>query len=173
MSPRVVTTGLVAGVLVAEWLRFDAHAVAYSWLVIVMGVAGAVTAWILQARRVPAVQLPSVVEAFGDRTDLTPDEEQQFADALREWHRGQQDAAFREIAREGPGPLIAARAALYFLWLSFGILAVVPAAVVRPTFVAALPRFAVVALATALVALTVAVPLGVRDWKRAKKAVGE
>jgi hypothetical protein len=173
MSPRTVTTGLIVGALVAEWLRFDLHAAGYSWLIMVICVAGAVVAWIRQARRVPAVQLPPVVEDLGDRTELTPGEERQFADALREWHRGQQDAAFREIAHGSPAPLIAARGALYFLWLSFAILAVVPAGAVPATFVPALPRFVIVALGTALIALTAGVPLGVRDWKRARKAVGK
>lgn len=172
MSERVVATGLVAGALTAAWLRFDAQAVVLSWFVIVSCIAGALASWILQARRLPSVQLPTVVEELGQREELTFQEEGQFADALREWHRNQQDNTFREIARRGPGPLIARRGALYFLWLSLVILTVVPPAVVPATWLPGLPRFILVALATAVIAVAVAVPLGIRDWRRARNAVG-
>ena len=166
MSERVVATGLVAGALAAAWLRFDAQAVILGWLVIVSCIAGAIASWILQARRLPSVQLPAIVE-------LTSEEEGRFADALRAWHRDRQDTAFHEIARRGPGPLITRRTVLYFLWLSLVILTVVPPAGVPATFLPGLARFIVVALTTAVIAVAVAVPLGVRDWRRARHAVGD
>lgn len=173
MSERVVATGLVAGALAAAWLRFDAQAVILGWLVIVSCIAGALASWILQARRLPSVQLPAIVEELGQREELTSEEEGRFADALRAWHRDRQDTAFREIARRGPGPLITRRAVLYFLWLSLVILTVVPPAAVPATFLPGLARFIVVALTTAVIAVAVAVPLGIRDWRRARHAVGD
>src|SRR5262245_6495169 len=141
MSQRAVTTGLITGSLVAAWLRFDVGSAVRGWCVVLMCITGAAAAWIINSRRLPSIQLPPKVEALAGREDLTAREEAEFRDALREWHRHQQAAAFHELARDGPGSLIRARGALYFLWLSFFALAVVPRGAVPSTFLPQLPRF--------------------------------
>jgi hypothetical protein len=171
MSQRVVTTGLIVAVLVAAWLRFDAAAVVMSWCVVLICLTGAIVAWILHARRLPPTQLPAEVQPLATREELTPREEAQFKGTLQAWHRKQQETAFREIADAGAGPLIRARAALYFLWLSFAALAVLPSAAVPATFLSRLPRFLIVVLPLGLIAVAAAVPLGIRDWRRARNAL--
>lgn len=171
MSQRVVTTGLIVGALVAAWLRFDAASVVMSWGVLLICITGAIAAWILQARRLPPTQLPPEVQELAAREELTPREEAQFKGSLQAWHRQQQEAAFREIAREGPGPLIRARTALYFLWLSLFALTILPPSTVPGTFLAPLPRFLIVVLPLGLIAVGVSVPLGIRDWRRARRAI--
>ena len=173
MSQRVVTVGLIVGSLVAAWLRFDAGSLLLGWGVVLACITGAAVAAILNARRLPSIQLPARVQDLAGRDELTPLEEGEFRDSLQEWHRRQQETAYREIARAGPVPQIRARAALYFLWLSFIVLAVVPRAAVPPAFLSQLPRFVIVMLPIALISVVVAVPLGIRDWRNARKALAD
>jgi hypothetical protein len=74
---------------------------------------------------------------------------------------------------EGPGPLVAARTAFYYLCLSFFALALLPPSVVPASLLPGLPRFLVVLLPLAAVSLAAAAPLGLRDWRRARKALSE
>ena len=173
MSQRVVTTGLIVGSLVAAWLRFDAGSLLLGWCVVLTCLIGAGIAGILNARRLPSIQLPARVQDLAGRDELTPLEEREFRDSLQEWHRSRQEIAFREIARAGPVPQIRARTALYFLWLSLVALVVVPRAAVPPAFLSQLPRFVVVVLPIALISVALAVPLGIRDWRNARKALAD
>ena len=173
MSQRAVTTGLIVGSLVAAWLRFDAGYLLLGWCVVLMCITGAAIAGILNARRLPSIQLPARVQDLAGRDELTPAEEGEFRDSLQGWHRRQQEMAFREIASAGPEPQIRARAALYFLWLSLIALAVVPRAAIPPAFLSRLPRFLIVVLPIALISIAVAVPLGIRDWRNARKALAD
>ena len=173
MTQRRIITGLLMGALVAAWLRFDAGAVVLGWCAVLISLTGAIAAWILRARRLPPVQLPAEIQDLATREVLTPHEEAEVTRTLQAWHRKQQEIAFREIERDGPGPLISARTALYFLWLSLFTLAVVPPTAVPATFLSQLPRSVIVVVGLGLMAAAVAVPLGIRDWRRARKALAD
>ena len=173
MSPTVVTTGLIVAAILAAWLRYDAGSIVLSWVVVFGSIGGAVASWIVRARRLPEIQLPRNVEDLGAREELTPKEEAQFADELRGWHREQQLDAWRVIERQGPGALIRARAALYFLWLALPAIVLLPARALPGTLPVGLPRSVVVLLPLAAVAIAVAVPLGIRDSRRARKALAD
>ena len=167
----LVTAGLILGSILAAWFRFDADSLMISWSVVLICIAGAVAGWLFQARRLPHIQLPQEVQELGTRTEFTPEEEARFTDALRAWHQQQQQNAWREIVGQGPGPLIRMRAAFYFLWLSLIALALLPPMAVPSMFLPQLPRFVIVQLPLAATALAIAAPLGIRDWRRAKKAL--
>ena len=167
----LVTAGLILGSILAAWFRFDADSVMMSWSVVMICIAGAVTGWLFQARRVPHIQLPQDVQELGTRTELTPEEEARFTEGLRAWHQHQQQNAWREIVGHGPGPLIRTRAVYYFLWLSLAALALLPPVAVPGVLLPQLPRFLIVQLPLAATALAIAAPLGIRDWRRAKKAL--
>jgi hypothetical protein len=171
MLRSVITLGLILGSIVSAWLRFDAGLVALSLMVLLICIIGAFAGWVFASKRVPHVALPPDVQELGSRDQLTSDEEAQFAGSLRTWHQRQQQEAWREITRQGPGPQIRLRAAVYYLWLCLFALTVVPPKAVPSVFESQLPRFAVVLLPLAFVALTFAVPLGIRDWKRARRSL--
>jgi energy-coupling factor transporter transmembrane protein EcfT len=173
MSQTLVTTGLIVASILAAWLRFDLGWYLLSWLFVLLCIAGAFAAWIARGRRLPPVQLPRSVEELGGREALTREEETRFADSLRAWHHRQQRSAWDEIVRGGPGPLVAARTAFHYLWLSFFALALLPPSVVPASLLPGLPRFLVVLLPLAAVSLAAAAPLGLRDWRRARKALSE
>jgi hypothetical protein len=67
--------------------------------------------------------------------------------------------------------LITTRAAFYYLWLSAFALTVLPPSFVPNVFTSQLPRFAIVVLSLASVSIAIAVPLGVRDWRRARRSL--
>ena len=174
MSLRsLITVGLILGSIVSAWLRFDAGLVALSSIVFVICIVVAMAGWWFESRRVPNIELPSDVQELSNRDQLTSAEEKQFADSLQSWHRRQQQQAWSEISRQGPGPLIRLRAAVYYLWLCFFALTVVPPAAVPSAVMSQLPRFAIVLLTLAVAALAFAVPLGIRDWKRARRSLDD
>lgn len=173
MLRSVITVGLVLGSIVSAWLRFDAGLVALSLIVLLICIVGAIAGWLFDARRAPHIELPSDVQELASRDQLTPAEEKQFADSLQSWHRRQQRQAWREIDRRGPGPLIRLRAAFYYLWLCLFALAVLPPSAIPRDLLSQLPRFAIVLLPLAVTSLAVAVPLGIRDWKRARRSLDD
>jgi len=166
-----MTVGLILGSILSAWLRFDAGLVALNLIVLLICVIGAFAGWVFASKRVPPIALPSDVQELGSRDQLTSEEDAQFASSLRTWHRRQQHEAWREIARQGPGPQIRLRAAFYYLWLSLFALTIVPPRAVPSLFMSQLPRCAIVLLPLALAALAVAVPLGIRDWRRARRSL--
>jgi hypothetical protein len=163
---------LIFGAALSAWLRFDVGSVALSWSVVLTCIVVTIAASLAGAKRAPHVALPTEVADLGSRSELTSEEEKRFGEALRSWHAQQQHDAWREVSRGGPGPLIRSRAALYFLWSSFIALALLPSTVVPNGFMPYLPRFAVVLLPLAGVAIAVALPLGIRDWRRARESLG-
>ena len=167
----LITVGLILGSILSAWLRFDLRFVVLSSMVFVICIIAAIAGWLYESRRLPHIKLPSDVQELSNRDQLTSAEEAQFADSLRAWHRHQQQDAWREIDRRGPGPLITLRASLYYLWLCFFALTVLPPGAVPSGLIAQLPRFAIVLLPLAVVALAVALPLGIRDWKRARRSL--
>ena len=173
MSPTLVTIGLIATTVLAAWLRFDAGSLIASWAVVAVGLGSAVASWIVRARRLPPVGLPRNVEELGAREELSPREEAEFAEGFRGWHRHQQLDAWRDIERRGPGPLILARAVLYVLWSGLLAVVIVPRQAIPASFLPGVPRFVVVLLPLLLAAVVAAVPLGLRDWKRATRAVAD
>ena len=171
MLRTVITVGLILASIVSAWLRFDAGLVALSSIVFVICIIGAMAGWWFEARRAPHIDLPSAVQALSNRDQLPPAEDQHVTDSLQSWHRRQQRQAWSEIERRGPGALIRLRAALYYLWLSFFALTVLPPRIVPSLVMPNLPRFAIVLLPLAVAAFVVAVPLGIRDWQRARRSL--
>jgi hypothetical protein len=171
MLRSLITVGLIVGSIVSAWLRFDAGAVALSAIVLLLCIVGAVAGWLFDAKHAPPIVLPTDVQELGKRDQLTSAEEAQFADSLRTWHQRQQREAWRDIDRRGPGAQIRLRAAVYYLWLSFFALTVLPPRAVPSLWMSGLPRFVIVLLPLAVAALAVAVPLGVRDWQRARRSL--
>jgi hypothetical protein len=171
MLRSLITVGLILGSILSAWLRFDAGLVALSLFVLLICIISAFAGWVIASKRMPPIALPSDVQELGSRDQLTSEEEAQFAGSLRTWHQRQQHEAWREIARQGPGPQIRLRAAVYYLWLSLFALTVLPPGAVASLSMSQLPRCAVVLLPLALAALAVAVPLGIRDWRRARRSL--
>jgi len=171
MRRSMITVGLILGSILSAWLRFDAGFVLLSAVLFLICIIGAMAGWFFAAKRVPHLQFPPDVQELANRDELTSAEETRFADSLRTWHRQQQRAAWREIDRQGPGPLIRTRAALYYLWLSAFALTVLPPSIVPSVYTSQLPRSAVIVLSLALVSIAVAVPLGIRDWQRARRSL--
>lgn len=171
MSQTLIVASLIVGSVLAAWLRFDAMWSMVGRLVALLCLAAAFAALMIRGRRLSPTQLPLTVEELGARETLTPDQEAQFADALRAWHGRQQRQAWEDIARGGPVPLMGARTALYYLWLSFLAVALLPPGAVPTSVLPELPRFLVVLLPVAAVSLVVAAPLAIRDWQRAVRAL--
>lgn len=171
MPRSLLMTGFVFGSTFAAWLRFDAGSVALSWIVMLICIAAVLAGALLQSKRAPHLALPPEVQELGSRAHLTSEEEERFADALRAWHRQNQREAWLEIRRDGPGSLIRPRAAIYYFWLSIVAVAVLPPTLVPSALIPQLPRFAVVLLPLAAAALAVAVPLGLRDWRRVLRSL--
>ena len=171
MPRSFITVGLIVGSILSAWLRFDAGLVVLSSILLLLCIIGAVAGWVFEARRAPHIALPSDVQELGSRDQLTSAEEAQFADSLRTWHRHQQREAWREIDRQGPGPQIRLRAAVYYLWLCLFALTLLPPSAVPSVLLPQLPRSAIVLLPLAVAALAVAVPLGIRDWRRARRSL--
>jgi hypothetical protein len=172
MRRSLITVGLILGSILSAWLRFDAGFLVLSLIVLVICIVGAFAGWLFLARRAPHIELPSDVQELGDRDQLTSAEEARFADSLRTWHQHQQQDAWREIDRQGPGPQIRLRAAVYYLWLCLFALTVLPPTAVPSVLTSQLPRSAIVLVPLAVAALAVAVPLGIRDWRRARRSLG-
>ena len=168
---KLRTIGLILGVVLSAWLRYDVESLAMSWSVAVIVLAATFATWIGDSKRVPNLEPPSGADELGSRDVLTVDEEKQFVDALRSWHARQQREAWRETVREGPARLIGSQALFFFLWLSFLAIALVPPFAIPRGFLPQLPRFAVVLLSLAALALTVAVPLGISVWVRARNSL--
>ena len=97
------------GSTLSAWLRFDGGAALVGWIVMLVCIAGVMLTWLREAKRAPPLVLPSEVEELGARDQLTPDEEQRFADALRAHHRQMQRDTWRELQRQGPAALIGPR----------------------------------------------------------------
>ena len=146
----------------AAWLRFDKAMVATSWAVMLLGLAGTIASWLFEARRVPSVAIPDYIEPAGSPA-LT--KEERFVESLRAHHRRIQLETWRDIQRQGPGSLIGPRAAVYYFWLCIFVLAFAPPTAVPRDLLPQLPRFSVVLLSLAALAMIVAVPLGLRDWQ--------
>jgi hypothetical protein len=161
------------GSTLSAWLRFDKGALLAGWIVMLARIAAVMVIWVLAARRAPPLVFPADIEELGARARLTADEEQRFADALQAHHRQTQRDAWRDLQRQGPGALIGPRAALYYFWLCVVVLAILPPTAVPGDVLPGLPRFVLVLSALALVALAVAVPLGLRDWRRVVRSLGE
>jgi hypothetical protein len=153
---------------VAAWLRFDKGLVATSWIVMLLGLAGTMASWLFEVRRVPRLAIPDYVEPAGSPS-LTAEE--RFVEALRADHRQRQLETWRDIKRRGPGSLIGPRAAFYYFWLCVFVLAVVPPSTVPRDLLPQLPRFSVVLLSLAGLAVTIAVPLGLRDWTGVQRSL--
>ena len=170
--PRPLAISLVLVAILAAWVRLDLGHVVLSWALVVGGLSAVIVIALGWARRVPNLQIPPEIEALQGRDFLSPEEEERLGNALRTWHSELQRDSWLEISRHGPGPLIGRRAAFYFLWSSFLVLAVLPPMVVRPQFLPGLPRFVIVLLPLAVVAMAVALALGIRDWNRARRSLG-
>jgi acetyl esterase/lipase len=78
---------------------------------------------------------------------------------------------WRDLQRQGPEALIGPRAAFYYFWLCVFVLAVVPPTVVPSDVLPRLPRFVLVLTSLALGVIAVAVPLGLRDWRRVVRSL--
>ena len=134
-------------------------------------IAGVMVTWLLKARRVPRLMFPSEVQELAGRDQLTPDDEQRVVDALRAHHRQTQREVWRDLQRQGPGALIGPRAAVYYFWLCVFVVAVLPPAAVPSDVLPRLPRFVLVLTSLALAVIAVAVPLGLRDWRRVVRSL--
>lgn len=167
--PRIVAVGLVLASALAAWLRFDANAPFIAWVVVLVSLAGAVAGWLVNARRLPPIEVPPVVGELGERESLTPEEEARFAAELRSWHDRNQRAAWQEMVRQGPAAQIARWSVLLYLWLSLFAIALVPPRAVPDTVLPALPRSVVVLAPLAGAALAVGSVLGTRDRGRIRK----
>lgn len=159
------------GSMLSAWLRFDRGALLVGLFVMLVSVAGVVATWLLEAKRAPLLVLPGAVNDLAGREHLTPEEERRFAVELRKDHSKRQREAWREIQRQGPASLIGPRAAFCYFWSCVVVLAVVPPRVVPVDVLPWVPRFALVLTTVALAALAVAVPLGLRDWKRVLRSL--
>jgi hypothetical protein len=159
------------GSTLSAWLRFDKGALLASWIVMLVCIAGVMVTWLLEARRAPRLVFPSEVQELGARDQLTPDDEQRFVDALRAHHRQTQREVWRDLQRQGPGALIGPRAAVYYFWLCVFVVAVLPPAAVPSDVLPRLPRFALMLTSLALAVIAVAVPLGLRDWRRVVRSL--
>jgi hypothetical protein len=161
----------LVGSTLSAWLRFDKGALVVGWIVMLVCIAGVMVTWWLEARRAPRPVLPGEVQELGARDPLTPDEEQRFVDALRAHHRHTQREVRRDVQRQGPGALIGPRAAFYYFCLCVFALAVLPPTAVPSDVLPRLPRFVLVLTLLALAVMTVAVPLGLRDWRRVVRSL--
>ena len=159
------------GSTLSAWLRFDRGALLVGLFVLLISIAGVVATWLLEARRAPPLVLPNAVKELSGRQRLTPEEERRFATELREDHDNRQLKAWREIQRQGPASLIGPRVAFCYFWSCVIVLVVVPPGVVPAHTLPLAPRFALVLTTVAVATLTVAVPLGLRDWKRVLRAL--
>lgn len=153
---KLRTIGLILGVMLSAWLRYDVESLAMSWTVAVILLAGMIATWIVQSQRVPDLKPHPEAGGVGSRDEPTVGDEKDFAEALRSWHARQQREAWRETVRAGPARLIRSRALFFFLWLSFLAIALVPPFVIPRGFMPQLPRFAVVLRFLAVLALTAA-----------------
>lgn len=96
-------TGFIFGSTLAAWLRFDTGSVALSWIVMLICIAAMLAGALLQSKRAPHLALPPEVQELGSRDDLTSEEEERFADALRAWHRQtKQKHGLKSNARDRP-----------------------------------------------------------------------
>lgn len=164
---------LFVGLTLSAWLRFDRGLFMMSWTAVLVSVGATFTIWLLQATRAPKVAMPTEVEELSARESFTPEEEKRFVDALRAHHREDQLEAWRDIQQRGPVALIGPRAVFYYFWLCFFVLAVAPPAAVPAGLLPRLPRFLLVLLPLAVVAVAVAVPIGLRDWKRVLRSLND
>ena len=159
------------GSTLSAWLRFDKGALLLSWIVMLVCIAGVMVTWLLKARRAPRLVFSREVQELGARDQLTPDEERRFGDALQAHHRQTQREVWRDLQRQGPGALIGPRAAVYYFWLCVFVVAVLPPAAVPSDVLPRLPRFVLVLTSLALAVIAVAVPLGLRDWRRVVRSL--
>jgi len=159
------------GSTLSAWLRFDKGALLFGWIVMLVCIAGAMVTWLREGTRAPRLMFPSEVQELGARDQLTPDEEQRFVDALRAHHRQTQREVWRDLQRRGPEALIGPRAACYYFWLCVFVLAVLPPTAVPSDVLPGLPRFVLVLMSLALAVIAVAVPLGLRDWRRVVRSL--
>lgn len=170
MTHRSSILVFLLGSTLSAWLHFDRGAPGVSLVVMLMTVAAILAISLREARRTPPLVLPSAVNELSGREHLTPEEEQRFGAALRDDHHKRQLQAWREIQRHGPARLIGPRAAFYYFWSCVFVLVAPPSAV--PAHVLPwVPRFALVLTVVALAAIAVAVPLGLRDWKRVLRSL--
>jgi hypothetical protein len=169
--PKGLTTlSLLFGFTVAAWLRFDQGAMLLSWLVVIASLAALVAGSLVHAKRVPAIVLPAELQR-SNKPELSPEESARFADALHAWHREKQQETWREISDGGPWVLVAHRAMILYFWATLLVLMLVPPSVPR-SIVVPVPRFVVVLLPIAAIALLFGVPLGLSDWRRARRSAG-
>jgi hypothetical protein len=169
--PKWATSlSLLCGFTAAAWLRFDQGAMLWSWLVLIASLAVLVAGSLAHSKRVPKIVLPAELQASNKR-ELSAEESARFADALRAWHQENQRESWREISSGGPWVLVGHRAMMLYFWAALLVLMFVPPSVPRVIF-GPLPRFVVVLLPIAAVAILVAVPLGFADWRRARRSAG-
>ena len=159
------------GSTLSAWFRFDRGALLVGLFVLLVSIAGVFATWLLEARRAPPLVLPGAVNELSGRDHLTPEEERRFAAALREDHDKRQLETWREVQRQGPAGLIGPRAAFYYFWSCVIVLVLVPPGVVPAQVLPLVPRFALVLATIALATLAVAVPLGLRDWRRVLRSL--
>ena len=170
LSNALTALSLLCGFTAAAWLRFDQNALLPSWIVVAVSLAAFLAGPLIRARHLPPTALPPDVEQLANKRDLSPEEDARLKDALRAWHDANQRTAYEEISRQGPWMLMAGRAKIYYFWLALLALMLVPPALLGDVF-SPLPRFLVVLLPIAAVALLAAAPLGLRDWRRARRQV--
>jgi hypothetical protein len=159
------------GSTLSAWFRFDRGALLLGLLVLLASIAGVFATWLLEARRAPPLVLPGAVNELSGRDHLTPEEERRFAAELQEDHYKRQVQAWREVQRQGPASLIGPRAAFCYFWSCVIVLVVVPPGVVPAHVLPLVPRSTLVLTTVALATVAVAVPLGLRDWKRVLRSL--
>jgi hypothetical protein len=170
--PKALTSlSLLCGFTIAAWLRFDQRTMLWSWLVAIASLATLVAGQLLNAKRAPTIVLPAELEELSNKPELTPEESARFSDGLRAWHQERQQEDWREIIREGPWVIVAHRATMFYFWATLLVLMIVPPVVPRGIF-SAVPRFVLVLFPIAVIAFLLAVPLGLRDWRRVRRSAG-
>ena len=171
MTYRSSVLVFLLGSTLSAWFRFDRGALLAGLFVLLVTIIGVFATWLLEARRAPPLVLPAAVNELSSRDHLTPEEERRFASELREDHYKRQLTSWRAVQRQGPASLIGPRAALYYFWSCVIVLVVVPPGVVPAHVLPLVPRFTLVLATIALATLAVAVPLGLRDWKRVLRSL--
>ena len=106
-----------------------------------------------------------------NKPELNPQESARFAETLLAWHEERQRESWREVSDGGPRVLVAHRAMMLYFWAALLVIMFVPPSVPRG-ILAPVPRFVVVLLPIAAVAALLAVPLGLGDWRRARRKAG-
>jgi hypothetical protein len=165
--------GFLLGSTISAWLRFDGGFVGMSWIVMLLSIAAIAAGLLHQAKRVLPLRSSRLVQESYAGEDLNREPGKRFVQELGKHHSHQQREVWHRIQRLGPGTLIGPRVTRYYFWLCLVALAVLPPTVVPRDLMPQLPRFAFVLVPLAVVALAVAIPLGLRDWRRAVRSLGD